>query len=88
MMMTLSRGLSFAALLGFHHRSVLAVMSTEVVNNFAVELDFSSITELVDESRSGEVVVAADDGAKQKAVVDGSSRLVKCRWGCNYCCCC
>lgn len=87
--MTLSRGLSCATLLDC--RALLAVvMSTEAeLNNFAVELDFSSLTELVDELRLGEFVVgeaAVDGEAKQKAVADGLSPIVKCRWGCNYCC--
>lgn len=85
--MTLSRGLSFAAFLDC--RALLAVVkSTEAeLNNFAVELDFSSLTESVDELRLGEFVVAADGVAKQKAVVaDDLSPIVKYRWGCNYYC--
>lgn len=67
---------------------MLAVMSTEVAaNNFAVESDFSSVTESVDELRLGEAVGVADDGEKQKAAVDGSNPIVSCRSRCNYCCC-
>lgn len=87
MTLSLSRGLSCATLLDC--RALLAVvMSTEAeLNNFAVELDFSSLTESVDELRLGESVVAVDVEAKQKAVAaDGLSPIVECRWGCNYCC--
>lgn len=69
-MMTLTRGLWFAAL--DFHAALIAVKSTEVAaNSSAVESDFSSIVESADElSCLGEVAVA-DGGERRMAVAGG-----------------
>lgn len=68
-MMTLTRGLWFAAL--DFHATLIAVKSTEVAaNSSAVESDFSSIVESADELSLGGVAVA-DGGARRMAAAGG-----------------
>lgn len=64
---------------------MLAVTSTEAVNNSAVESDSSSITVSVGELRFGGLAVG---GVRRTAAAgDSCPPLVDCRWVCNcYCC--